>query len=928
MRNVPFKSLYYILTYSLCIIAAFSIQPLMRFWYFVFFAIICAWGMFFSANTQEKPKERVRFFIGIFLIIVSIIFWFKFPLDRSSLPHLMLLFLLIIALSSFTIRNAFHLSVVHFESLFLIVFSACLPFSFPENFRALLLFSSLFVIILLLQITPSKAGIEEIEEACIFNNINIPRRLILTLFLTIIIAFASGWLIRLVPKFSISLNLDRRGSSVVDFKVDNNGNLSLMLNEKGEDHQIANNKIIPYARSLFLFAGLRKKEYKKEDDWKQPRVIEPKIKERDNSGKTEDSGHQAADNNYGGSSEDKNLKGKSETVGGDSPKEKDALSGKIKILKADIAKTRTLYRLLSSFGEGDPDYKKKLKALAGEIKEKKLELESLAAQVDQAKLNKNIDKSKEYARSLKTDNAKGKHPSLLALNTAGANKVKGDMGSDRKGLGGEKQTEETKDDIGAGENKTDFGTGEGQSENSVGSQSSASAGDSAGSTTSDRVSNESGDRAGSESGKSIGNEPGKNTSGESNESAVGDQSTKGKKGKTNDSPGGEPKGSQSGKSGKSSGNGSDGRPSGKSDASSADSSASDGDAADKSGQSSSSKPGDEKGGLESEAGAGPGEGNSNAEKPNSDNKSKQKSGGAEDTGTSKDKESADNKKSIESDSASGGGQASKRVYSKSLSEGQKDALNDHGEKDASKAALRIENKDAGKFKKDNASLAKNKALSDKRGSQPANKAELNDTPKAKKKSTTEKELAKPREKHSPLSLEDELPEEKKSFFEKIRENRTLFFLICFFAIIFVCGILYLSFCLIRKLILDLKMNYLYFYNPKQLIVKLYHNLRFVFIKTGQKAKPHLTPKEIAEDAAVSENYSIRKELGALTEAFIKARYSNNNITGTDVNKCITAYNDMKHKMAETSGFKENIFLKLNMSSLIKKKINKKQVNSQ
>ncbi|MCK4994915.1 MAG: hypothetical protein KAS13_07735 [Candidatus Omnitrophica bacterium] len=57
----------------------------------------------------------------------------------------------------------------------------------------------------------------------------------------------------------------------------------------------------------------------------------------------------------------------------------------------------------------------------------------------------------------------------------------------------------------------------------------------------------------------------------------------------------------------------------------------------------------------------------------------------------------------------------------------------------------------------------------------------------------------------------------------------------------------------------------------------------------------------------------------LTEAFIKARYSNNKITEADMNKCIVAYDDMKHEMGETLGFKEKLFLKLNMFSLLKRK---------
>ena len=95
------------------------------------------------------------------------------------------------------------------------------------------------------------------------------------------------------------------------------------------------------------------------------------------------------------------------------------------------------------------------------------------------------------------------------------------------------------------------------------------------------------------------------------------------------------------------------------------------------------------------------------------------------------------------------------------------------------------------------------------------------------------------------------------------------------------------------------------------------------MKTGQKTKPYLTPKEIAEDATSSTHYFIEKEVSSLTDAFIKVRYSNNVIAEKDVDKCIVSYNSMKNKIGENLGFWKNLFLKLNMFSLLKRGVHKK-----
>lgn len=119
------------------------------------------------------------------------------------------------------------------------------------------------------------------------------------------------------------------------------------------------------------------------------------------------------------------------------------------------------------------------------------------------------------------------------------------------------------------------------------------------------------------------------------------------------------------------------------------------------------------------------------------------------------------------------------------------------------------------------------------------------------------------------------------------------------------------------------MHYFCRYRPKLLIIRLYHNLRFVFVKTGQKAMPYLTPKEVAEDATRSGNHFIKKEALALTDAFIKVRYSNKAIDEADVDKCIVSYNSMKNKIGKNLDLWENLFLKLNMFSFPNNKAQRK-----
>ena len=946
MKNLQIKLLYYILTYSLCIIAALSVQPLLKFWYLVFFVIACAWGIFFSANTQDHTKERVRFLIGIFLIIVSVFFWFKVPLNRSALPLLMLLFLLIIALSSFTIKNTFHLSIVHFESLFLIIFSVCLPFSCPENFRALLLFSALFVIIFLLQITPSKTDSEQIESGYVFNNINISRRFTLTMLISIIIAFAAGPLIWLVPKFSISLKLDRRGSSVVDFRPDNNEKLGLVLQEKGKGPQIANSEIVSYVRSLFLPVALKKIIYGKEDGWKQPKALGEKSSKSRNLDNAQGSESQAADSDYGESSKDKNQKGKGQAIGGDSPKDVDTLSGKIKILKADIAKSKTLYSLLSSFGGIDPENKKKLNALAQEIKGKKLALEILESQIEQAKPNQNMKNDKASGQTLDTKDFGGKDNSLLVKSKYGSsNQGKGDYGLDGIGLGGEKETENTGDDIGAGEDKTGSvpgegkdGTGEGIGEGKGGTGEGIGEGkDGTGEGT-----GEGKDGTGEGIGEGKGG-TGEGIPGQSENGMGGDspRSASGETGKNSVGESGSSSGSESGSSSGSESGSSSGSESGSSSGSESGSS-SGSESGSSSGSESGSSSGSESGsssGSESEDQLDGGSANS-LEEPLVSNS------GGKSTGFGLGILSSELKLEQEKANASGDDVFKKLsthlntfIFKFKNKAPKNKILKDKSKKNVS-GLLKSTTE---KFKEGEADFSAGKAvkneIADRNKNQKPGKKSLAESAKEPglshkqkdfNKDAANKEMEKDKLKDYPAIVEEKRKEDIKSVIERIRQNKVLFYLICFFviifAIIFIYVILYFSFCLIKKFIVDLKMNYLCLYRPKLLIAKLYHNLRFVFTKTGQKANPYLTPKEIAEDIAVAEDYYIKKEFLVITEAFIKVRYSTKVINDEDINKCIISYNEMKKRMCEPLGFWGKLFLSLNMVSLLKRKAMKDDIN--
>ncbi len=1006
MKNLQVKLLYYILTYFLCLIAALSIMPLLKFWYLVFFAITCAWGMFFSAHMQDQTKQRIRSLIGIFLIIVFIFFLMKISPNRAALPYLMLLFLLVIALSSFTVKNTFQMNVVHFESLFLIIFSTCLPFAFSAGFRAILLFVSLFITIFLLQITRSKLSSEEVESAYIVTNINITRRFILSFLLSTIIVFVAGPLILLIPKFSISLNLDRRGSSVVDFKLDENENLRLLLPEKGKGRQIARDEVVPYVRSLFFPKGLREKIYEQEDFWKQPLYIKQKDRQLQRQEMIQSSTGKLSGSDYALSQDgDQEKRQGDAAVGGNSNEDEDnelrTLLNKRRILKADISKKKTLYRLISSFGDSDPEQKKKLNALLGKIKANVCKLELLEKQIEQAKLTETIKKDKEQAGIKKNMASGGPGNLLLAKKTA--DPIKGERMDENDGTGvaGEKQTVdypggsvkeldswgdgiqrgtdgtgegqegsgkgtgegkdgsgkgtgegkegsgkgtgegkdgsgkgtgEGKDGsgkgtgegqegsgkgTGEGQEGSGKGTGEGQEGSSSGKDSGNGAGGKSGSSSGKDSGNGAGGKSGSSSGKDSGNGAGGksgsssdkdsgNSAGGKSGSSLGKDSGKGAGGKSGSSSDKDSGNSAGGESGSSSGN-SAGRGSGSSAGGTKGNlkGVSDGGADGQfAGGSSGSNSGAEADGSSPQSGGGTGEeGNSSNDKQNSDGKSGKGTGGP-----------SDNQKEL-----NGGDSFGKGIEQDSTSSANKRSM-DNFKRDAFKKKSLSDRSSLSEF----VPAAQGEKLKKKISPESGEQQILPDKQDAVKKHDNNKSLEQSKLKQQAASLPEKLQEQTISTFDKIRENKVLFYLFCFFsilfAIIFVCVILYLSFIIIRKIVRDLKMHYFYRHRPDLLIINLYHNLRFVFLKTGRKAKPYLTPKEIADESTGSDYYFIKKEVLSLTDAFIKARYSNNAIDEEDIHKCVVAYNSMKKKIAENFDAWKNLFLKLNMFSFLKQTV--------
>ncbi len=926
MKNLQIKLLYYILTYFLCLIAALSIMPLLKFWYLVFFAITCGWGLFFSAHMQDQTKERLRFFIGIFLIIVFVFFSIKFSLDRSALPYLMLLFLLIIALSSFTVKNTFQINVVHFESLFLIVFSTCLPFAFQAGFRAMLLFICLFITVFLLQITHSKLNSEEVESGYIVTNINITRRFVLSFVLSIIIAFTAGPLIWLVPKFSISLNLDRRGSSVVDFKPAENENLRLILPVKGKGRQIAHNEIVPYVRSLFLPAGLREKIYEQGDDWKQPLYIRQKDRRLPEQEKVQSSASKLSGKDHALSQDVDQEKRQGDAVGGDSDQDDDLrmFLNKRRILKADISKKKTLYRLISSFGDIDPEQKKKLNALVGQIKAEVHELELLEKQIEQVKPAETIKKDKEYAQ-LKKDMASGGPWDLsLAKKRSGDKKGESTDESDGTGAGGKKQTEdpsggsaEETDSKADGSQRGTEGTGEGQDGSGKGT---GEGHDGSGKGTGEGQDGSGKGTGEGQDGSGQGTGEGQDGSGK----GTGEGSHRGTQGQGESDMSGAT-GSSAGQASGSSAGGATGSSAGR-ESGSGDSAgetkgdlkgASEGGSDGQPGGSSGSNSGAEAGGSSSQSGDGIGEGGNNSnDKQNSDDESGKGTGGPSDNQKELDAE-ANSGKEIEEDSALSANKHAKSDLEKKPQPDQSGLSKSAPLGKFKKSGYKPKTEKAAKEKGPNAAQSEKlkKKSSPESGQQQLSPYEQNTI----KKHSDNRSLEQSKPKQKAALLPEKPQEEAGLTFDKIRENKVLFYLIGFFtilfAIIFVCVILYLSFCIIRKIIRDLKMHYFCRYRPHLLIINLYHNLRLVFLKTGQKAKPYLTPKEIAEAATRSEHYFIRKEVLSITDAFVKVRYSNERIDEDDVDKCIISYNNMKNKIGENLGFLQNLFLKLNMFSL-------------
>ena len=157
-------------------------------------------------------------------------------------------------------------------------------------------------------------------------------------------------------------------------------NLRLTFLQKGTSKQIVQADIVPYMRSLFFPVNKKEKFLEKEKlNWKQLLVINKKQsvlfkQEEINKVENEQKGNFYSTNLADQEKLDEDSAG-GNAVGGDSDKDLPILMNKRKILKAKIAKAKTLYRLLSAFGKNDEEEKRQLKVQVELIKAQEYELE-------------------------------------------------------------------------------------------------------------------------------------------------------------------------------------------------------------------------------------------------------------------------------------------------------------------------------------------------------------------------------------------------------------------------------------------------------------------------------------------------------------------------------------------------------------------------
>jgi hypothetical protein len=382
MKENKIKFLYYLCSFMLCVCAGISAAALVSLQVFIGFLMFCALGLLFSIKADIRVKIILRNIIGIIMLIGLPVFFWKFDPSQHVLPPLISLFLLILVASCFIVESSFTLSLIHFEAIFIIIFSACLPYVIEMRYQVLIFCSALFLIITLLQITHMKLGDKHQEQHNLITNISLSKRFILSFLICICVVGLGCLVFFIVPKYAFEIDLAARGSSFVDFKLYPKSDLRLMLPYKGGEKQIEAGRVVPYVRSLFL-----KNEKDNdlinidEEKWKQPLVIK-RSKQKESIESTE-----INDQKKGLLSESQDvLKDDSTETGlvqSKDSKVENQLQKRIKDLSKFISKQKKMYDLFQFLSSDDPVKGEQANAIAAKIKQNQQKLAKLKQQLDQ-----------------------------------------------------------------------------------------------------------------------------------------------------------------------------------------------------------------------------------------------------------------------------------------------------------------------------------------------------------------------------------------------------------------------------------------------------------------------------------------------------------------------------------------------------------------
>ncbi|MFH2137230.1 MAG: DUF4129 domain-containing protein [Candidatus Omnitrophota bacterium] len=480
MKKNNVSVLYYILTFILCFAAILSVSQILEFWHIGAFLLMCAVGLMFSAASPEDLKKKIRTVAGIFLIGLVAFVLIRMPLQQPSLPALMQLFLFILGVNCFCVESDFRLTPVHFESIFIVIFSMCLPLPFPGRLQAIFMIGTLFLMLLLFQITQFSFTQQKSDKKFVFNNIRLGRRFLFSvMFLLIIGALALG-ITCLVPKFSFKMELGREGSSLVNFRLMPEADVKLN-NIKSNAVLVDKQDIPDYFKSLIMPKDKRgEAESYYGNRWKQPKIVksggtsEIDDKEFDHKpGKVRESEYGQGKNKL--SKADKNQDSGGQTgEAGFAEGSREYLQQQKKKLTQSISKTKKSYDLLNYLAKEDASYKEKAQAVLSKLKKDTEELKKIEAAMQELKEQSAAGAEKQIAAQNKIEikpgdlsedvaasGALGKQDTKLAMALSGLwGKIKAigkGSGEDTEGQGQGKQEQglgkDGKDNTGKGGGK-------------------------------------------------------------------------------------------------------------------------------------------------------------------------------------------------------------------------------------------------------------------------------------------------------------------------------------------------------------------------------------------------------------------------------------------------------------------------------------------